>query len=132
MSGSARRSNIAVQRLCQAGHKLVALVGVQGGRGARGKNEVAVEVYYQGVGRGGKKGPALRGNTENVRARFLHELLCVPSVNHRNVQTAPLVNTDAVAHRLRSHGKHRWVVADKDYAASGRYGGFNDTDNVRN
>ena len=52
-------------------------------------------------------------------------------MNDRDVKTAPLVDADAEADGLGSHGQHRRVVADKDDATGGRDGGFDDSNNVR-
>lgn len=51
-------------------------------------------------------------------------------VDDGHVQSAPLVDADAVADRLRGHREHGWVVADEDDSASRRHRGFDHTYDV--
>jgi hypothetical protein len=118
--------------LCQSCDKLVALSGVKGGRRARGKNEVAIEVNNQSVGRSCEKRAALDGDTQDVRARLLDQLLGVSGVDDRDVETTPLVNSYAVSYGLGSHGEHGRVVTDENDATGRRDSRFDDTDNVGN
>ncbi len=48
------------------------------------------------------------------------------------IETAPLINTDAVSDSLGSHCKHCWVVTDENDAASWRKSCLNNTNNVGN
>lgn len=51
-------------------------------------------------------------------------------MHHWDVETAPLVDADTKPDGLGRHGQHSRVVADKYDAASGRYGSFNDSNNI--
>jgi hypothetical protein len=132
MLGNSRRSDIAVQGLCQSRDKLVALSGVKGGGRARGQNKVTIEVNDQSVSGSCKKRAALDGDTQDVRARLLDQLLGVSGVDDRDVETTPLVNSYAVSYGLGSHGEHGRVVTDEDDATGRRDGRFDYTDDVGN
>jgi len=130
VSGDARGGDIAVEGLSQAVNELGALALVQDVGRAGGQNEVAVQIHDQSIGGGVEESAALGGDTQNVRAGLLDKLLDVTGVNDRNVETAPLVDANAVTDRLRGHGQHGRVVADENDTTSRRDGGFDDTDNV--
>jgi hypothetical protein len=124
--------DVAVQGLCKTGNELVALAGRKSGRGAGGEDEIAIEVDDKSVGGSSEERAALHGDTKDVRARLLDQLLGVASVDNRNVKTTPFVNSDAVSHSFGSHGEHSRVVTDKDNSACRRDGRLDDADNVRN
>ena len=130
VSGNTGGRDIAVERLSQAVDELGTLALVQDVGWTGSQNEVAVQIHDQSIGGGVEESAALGGDTQNVRTGLLDKLLDVAGVNNRNVETAPLVDANAVADCLRGHGQHGWVVADKDDTASGRDGGFDHTDNV--
>lgn len=132
VSGDTRGRDITVQGLGQAADELGPLALVQHVGRAGGENKVTVEVHHEGIRGSVEEGPAFSCNTQNVRARLLDELLDVTSVHHRNIQTAPLVNTNAVADGLGGHGQHGRVMRNKDDPASGGHCGFNDSDDVGN
>jgi hypothetical protein len=127
-----RWSDVAVQSLRQAGHKLIALVCGQSSGRAGCENKVAVKINDQGVGGSGEERPALGSDTQDVWAWFLDKLLGVTGVNHGDVETAPLVDSDAKSYRLGGHGEHGRVVADENDAACGRDGGLDYTHDVGN
>lgn len=114
----AGRGDVAVQSLSQARDKLVALPGVQGSWRVRGQDEVAVQVDHESIVRRSEERPAFGGNTQNVWAGLLDELLGVAGMHDRHVQTTPLVHTDAVSNRLGGDRENGRVVADEDDAAS--------------
>lgn len=122
--------DIAVERLSEAGDKLVALANSQGGGRARSENEVAVQVDNKRVGGSGEQRPALRSDTKDVRTGLLNELLGVTGVDDRDVEAAPLVDANAESDGLSSHRQHGGVVADEDDSASGRDSGLDDAHNV--
>lgn len=130
--GHTRGCHIAVQSLGQSRHKLVPLASLEGSRGVRGEYKVPVQVDNQGIGGRREQRPALGRDTENIRAGLLDQVLSVPSMDNRDVQTAPLVDTNTEPDRFRGHGQHRRVVADKDNAAGRGDGGFNDAHDVGN
>lgn len=130
VSGNTRGGDIAVERLSKAVNELGALTLVENVGWAGGQNEVAVQIDDQRIGGGVEESAALGGDTQNVRAGLLNKLLDVTGVDDGDVETAPLVDANAVTDCLRGHGQHRWVVADKNDTASRRDGGFDDTDDV--
>ena len=130
--GNARRRNVAIEGLGHAVNHLCALASIERSWWARGEHKVAVEVDDKCVGRGSEEGPALSGDTENVGAWLLNKLFGVSGMDNWDVETAPLVDADAVADGLSSNRKHSRVVADKYDAASWRQGGLNNAYDVRN
>lgn len=123
--------HLSAQGLRQAIDHLSPLARVESARRVRGKDEVAVQIDNQRIVRSGEESAAFGRDTQNVRARLLDEALGMASVNDRNVQATPFVDTDQVANGLSCDGEHGRVVADKNNAPSGRNSGFDDTDDVR-
>jgi hypothetical protein len=128
--GHAGRGDIAVQGLSQPGDELVALTRGQSGRGVGGEDEVAIQVDNEGVVGGGEEGPALGGDAEDVGAGLLNKLLGMTGVDNGDVETAPLIDANAVPDGLGGHCEHGRVVAHEDDAAGGGDGGLNDADDV--
>lgn len=121
-----------MEGVSETSDELCALRVVQSGRWIRGKNKIAVQIDNEGIARSSEECAALGGDTEDVWARFLNKLFGVTSMDNRNVETTPLVDTNAISYGLGSNGEHRWVVRDKDDAASLRYSSFDNSDNVWN
>jgi hypothetical protein len=130
--GDAGRSDVAVQSLGESGDELVALTGSQSSRWAGSQNKVAIKINNQGIGGRREERAALNSDTKDVGTRLLNKLLGMAGVHNGNVETAPLVNSNAVSNSLGGHGEHGRVVADEDDSASGRDGSLNDTDDVGN
>lgn len=128
--GNARRGDVAVKSLGHAVNHLGALASIEGGRWAGSKDKVAVQIDDKRVGWRSEESPALSGDTEDIWARLLDELGGMSSMHNRDVETAPLVDADAVADRLRGHSQHSGVVADEDDAAGRRQGGLYDAHDV--
>ena len=131
MLGNSGRCNVVtVQRLSKAVDHLGPLTSGENVWWARCQNEVAVEIDDKRIGWRSEKASTLSGNTEDIRTWLLDQFLRIAGMHNRDVQSTPLVNTNAEADSLCSHGKDRWVVADEDDAASGRYSRLNYSHNV--
>jgi len=98
----------------------------------RGQHEVAIQVNNQCIWRCSEQGAALCGNTQNVRAGLLYQILGVTGVDDRNVESTPFVDANHVANGFSGHGEHSRVVRNEDNAASRRDSSLEDTDDVWN
>lgn len=132
MLGNTSRCDITTQSLSKTGDHLGALTRRQHCRRAGCEHKVAIEINNQSIAWCSEKRPAFGGDTKNVRARLLDELLCVASVNDWDIETTPFVDTDAVSNSLGGQGKHGWVVTDEDDSPSRGNGSFENSDNVGN
>lgn len=131
MLRDAGRRHIPIQRLGHAVHQLGALSGRPGVGWVGGEDEVSVQINDQRVGRSGEQGTAFRSDSENVWARFLHQILRMTSVNDRDVESAPLVYAHHVADCLGCNSEHCRVVRDKNDLASRGDCSFEYTNDIR-
>ena len=128
--GDTSGRDITVQSLGQAVDELGALARVQDSGRARGEHKVAVQVDNQSIGGRVEQAAALSGNTQDVRAGFLHEILDVTGVHDRHVQTTPLVDSHTVTDSLSSRSQDGGIVADENNPAGRRHSSLDNTHDV--
>lgn len=79
----------------------------------------------------GEERATLSSDANNVWARLPNPLLCMKSVNYRNIETSQFVDEHAETDSLSGNREHSLIVTDKDDLSGWRQSSLNDSYDIR-
>ena len=122
--------DIMVEGLSQTCDHLLALLMRQNVGRVVGNDQVAVKVNQESILGRLEERAAFSSDTKNVWAGLLNHLTDIASMNHRDVETTPLVNAHAESDGLGGDGQHGRMVTGENDTASRRDSSFHDSNDV--